>query len=72
MTMLNRRNAVLGGMVWSAFKQIGKQNARKAMPGTGEYAGLNKSAIATIAAAATGVALVVWRIKSGEGEPATE
>jgi ABC-type Co2+ transport system permease subunit len=69
MTIINRRNAVLGYMVWSAFKQIGKQKARKAVPGTGDYAGLNKSAIATIAAAATAVALVAWRKKSGE--PAT-
>jgi ABC-type Co2+ transport system permease subunit len=70
MSMINRRNAVLGWMVWSAFKQIGKQKARRAVPGAGDYAGLNKSAIASIAAAATGVALVVWRKKSGE--PATE
>jgi hypothetical protein len=55
--------------VWKALKFTGTQKARKAVPGTGDYAGLNKSAIATIAAAATGVALVVWRKKSGE--PAT-
>ena len=71
MTMLNRRNAVLGWMVWSAFKQIGKQKARKAVPGKGDYAGLNKSAIASIVGAVVGATvLVVWRIKSGE--PATE
>jgi hypothetical protein len=60
----------LGWLVWGAFKQIGKQKARKAVPGTGDYAGLNKPAIATILVAATGAALVVWRIKSGE--PASE
>ena len=70
MTILNRRNAVLGWMVWGAFKQIGKQKARKAVPGTGDYAGLNKPAIATIAAVATGAALLVWRMKFGE--PTTE
>jgi ABC-type Co2+ transport system permease subunit len=70
MRIVNRRNAVLGWMVWSAFKQIGRQKARKAIPGSGDYAGLNKSAIATIAVVATGAALVVWRKKSGE--PATE
>jgi hypothetical protein len=69
MTIVNRRNAALGWMVWSAFKQIGRQKARRAVPGTGDHAGLNKSAIVTIAAAATGVALAVWRKKSGE--PAT-
>jgi hypothetical protein len=39
------------------------------MPGTGNYAGLNKSAIVTIAAVAAGTALVVFRKKSAE--PAT-
>jgi ABC-type Co2+ transport system permease subunit len=68
--MINRRNAVLGWMVWSAFKQIGKQKARKAVPGAGDYAGLNKPAIATIAAVAIGAGLAVWRIKFSE--PATE
>ena len=66
MTIVNRRNAVLGWAVWKALKFTGTQQARKAVPGTGDYAGLNKSAIATIAAAATGAALVVWRKKSGE------
>ena len=70
MTMINRRNAVLGYMVWSAFKQIGKQKARKAVPGGGNYIGLNKPAIATIAAVAVGAGLVVWRIKFSE--PAAE
>jgi ABC-type Co2+ transport system permease subunit len=70
MTIVNRRNAVLGYVVWRVVKRTGKQKAREAVPGPGDYAGLNKSAIASIAAAATGAALVVWRKKSGE--PATE
>ncbi len=69
MTIVNRRNAVVGWAVWKAAKFIGKQKARAAVPGTGDYAGLNKSALATIAAVAAGIALVVWRKKSGE--PAT-
>jgi hypothetical protein len=39
--------------------------AREAVPGHGDHAGLNKPAIATIAAAVGG-ALVFWRKKSGE------
>jgi ABC-type Co2+ transport system permease subunit len=71
MTIVNRRNAVLGYVVWKAAKRTGKQKAREAVPGTGDYAGLNKSAIATIVAAVIGATvLVVWRIKSGE--PLTE
>ena len=71
MSIVNRRNAVLGYVVWKVAKRTGKQKAREAVPGAGDYAGLNKSAIATIVAAAIGAALlVVWRLKSGE--PATE
>jgi ABC-type Co2+ transport system permease subunit len=70
MTIVNRRNAVLGWAVWKVAKRTGKQKARGAVPGPGDYAGLNKSAIATIGAAAAGTALVVWRMKSGE--PTTE
>jgi predicted transcriptional regulator len=66
MTIVNRRNAVVGWAVWKSAKFVGKQRARQAVPGTGDYAGLNKSALATIAAVAAGIALVVWRTKSAE------
>jgi ABC-type Co2+ transport system permease subunit len=64
MGIINRRNAVFGWSVWQVTKRIGKRKARAAVPGTGDYAGLNKSAIATIAAAIGG-ALFFWRKKSG-------
>lgn len=65
MGIVNRRNAVLGWAVWKLAKQGGKMKAREAVPGHGDHAGLNKPAIATIAAAVGG-ALVFWRKKSGE------
>jgi ABC-type Co2+ transport system permease subunit len=64
MGIVNRRNAVLGWGVWKVVKPVAKQKARAAVPGTGDHAGLNKSAIATIAAAVSG-ALLFWRKKSG-------
>lgn len=69
MGIINRRNAVFGWSVWQIAKRFGKKKAREAVPGTGDHAGLNKSAIATIAAAVTG-ALFFWRKKSG-GETAS-
>ena len=48
MAILNRRNAVLGWAVWSATKWAAKQKARTAVPGPGDYAGLNKGALASI------------------------
>jgi hypothetical protein len=65
MGIINRRNAVLGWGVWKVFKAFGKQKAKQAVPGTGEHAGLNKGAIASMVAAVGGV-LWFWRKKSGD------
>jgi hypothetical protein len=65
MGMINRRNAVLGWGVWKVAKKVGKRKARTAVPGTGEHAGLNKSALASIAATVGGV-LWFWRKKSDD------
>jgi len=62
-SIVNRRNAVLGWGVWKIGKWVVKEKAKTAVPGTGDHAGLNKSAIATIAAA-TGGAVMFWRKKS--------
>ena len=64
MGIVNRRNAVLGWGVWKVVKKVGKRKAKAAVPGSGEHAGLNKSAIATLAATIGG-ALFFWRKKSG-------
>jgi hypothetical protein len=63
MGIINRRNAVFGWSVWQIAKRVGKKKARDAVPGTGEHAGLNKSAIATILAGIGG-AIFFWRKKS--------
>jgi hypothetical protein len=68
MGIINRRNAVLGWAVWKITKEFGKQQARAAVPGPGEHAGLNKGAIASMLAAAGGV-LWFWRKKSDEATP---
>ena len=63
MGIINRRNAVLGWGVWSATKWVAKQKARTAVPGRGEYAGLNKGAIASILAVVVGF-LWFWHKQS--------
>jgi hypothetical protein len=65
MSIVNRRNAILGWAVWQVLKRTGKKTAREAVPGTGDHVGLNKSAIATILLTIGGV-LFLWRKKSGE------
>jgi hypothetical protein len=63
MTIVNRRNALIGWSVLKIGKVVAKRKAKEAVPGTGDHHGLNKSAIATIAATAGG-ALFVWRKKA--------
>ena len=66
MSIMNRRNALFGYAVWVTIKAYGKQKAKQAVPGKGDYAGLNKGAIATIGAATVAAALLAWRLKSEE------
>ncbi len=68
MGIVNRRNAVLGWGVWKVGKKLARRKAKAAVPGTGEHVGLNKSAIATLAATVGG-ALLFWRKKSGGNAP---
>jgi hypothetical protein len=65
MGILNKRNAVLGWGVWKIAKKVGKRKAKAAVPGSGDHAGLNKSAIASIFATIGG-ALWFWRKKSDD------
>jgi hypothetical protein len=73
MTIVNRRNALLGWMAWQGAKTIAQRKARAAVPGKGDYAGLNKSAIATIVASVVAAAAgAVWFLrKSSDQAPAT-
>lgn len=66
MSIINRRNAVFGYAVWVTVKAYGKQKAKQAVPGRGDYAGLNKGAIATIGAATVAAALLAWRLKPAD------
>ena len=61
MGVVNRRNAVLGWVVWQAGKYAAKRKARDAVPGrVDDSMRPNKSAIATVVAAVGG-ALWFWR-----------
>jgi hypothetical protein len=63
--ILNRRNAVFGWVVWAALKTLAKQKARSAAPGRGDYAGLNKSALALVIGATVGTVVAFVLKKSG-------
>jgi hypothetical protein len=61
MSVINRRNAVMGWAVWNVMKRVGKRKARNATPSV-EGGKPNKSLIAVVLAATAGVfALVLGR-----------
>jgi hypothetical protein len=71
MSIINRRNAILGWLTWVGAKTVMKRKARQALPGTVEGTKRpNKGAIAAGLAAIGGV-LWFWRKKSSDdAEPA--
>jgi len=58
MSMVNRRNAVMGWAVWKVAKRVGKKKARGATPSV-EGGKPNKSLIAVVVAAAAGAFAVL-------------
>ena len=67
MTIVNRRNAVLGWGVWQVGKRAAKRKAKNALPGRADDTKRpNKRAIVSGLAAAGG-ALWFWRRRRGDG-----
>jgi hypothetical protein len=66
MSIVNRRNAVIGWLVWMAGKSVAKRKAREAVPAV--HGGRpNKPAAAVAGLAAFGGALLFWRHRRGGG-----
>jgi hypothetical protein len=72
MSIVNRRNAVLGWTVWALVKRTLKRKAKSAVPGTveGTYRP-NTSATTLSALAAIGGALWFWRRRGNGSRLAT-
>jgi hypothetical protein len=69
MSIVNKRNAVTGWLVWFVAKRVLRHKAREAVPGVVEGSKRpNKGAIATALAAIGGV-LWFWRRKSSGAQP---
>ena len=68
MSIVNRRNAVLGWVVWETGKRFAKRKAKNAVPSTETITSRKGSAIAAGIAAATGV-LMFWRRRSARESP---
>jgi hypothetical protein len=69
MSIINRRNAVLGFLAWEGAKLVAKRKAKEAIPGV-ENRRPNKAAIvAGLAAVAGGVMFWRWWQESGGPPP---
>jgi hypothetical protein len=69
MTILNKRNAILGWSVWQVGKMAAKRKAKQAMEPENTTRPSKRAAVAGLAALAGG-AFLFWRRRSGNGEDA--
>jgi hypothetical protein len=68
MSVINRRNAVVGWLALSVGKRVLKRKAKDVVPGVDpETKKPNKSAIALLLASVVGLA-TFWRSRSNDGE----
>jgi len=69
MSVINKRNAVLGWTVWQVGKHAAKRKAKTAVPGrSGDSMRPNKGAI-SIGLAALGAVLWFWLKRRANGTP---
>jgi hypothetical protein len=72
MSMVNRRNALMGWAVWTVGKQVMKQKAKSAVA-SDEQGGARRSRVMLAlgaVAAATATTLFFWRRKGDAEDPA--
>ena len=69
MTILNKRNAILGWSVWQVGKMTAKRKAKQALEPETATRPRKRAAVAGLAALAGG-ALLFWRRRSGSGKDA--
>jgi hypothetical protein len=67
MSIVNRRNAVLGWLTWQAGKRFAAHKARSAVPGVDE--GRPNKGLILSALAAIGAVLFFWRRRGPESGP---
>jgi hypothetical protein len=68
MSIINRRNAILGWGVWTLGKAQAKRKAKRELTRDDSGSGKRVAAAAASGLAAAGGALWFWRRRSGDGD----
>jgi hypothetical protein len=68
MSIINKRNAVLGWAVWTVGKQTAKYKAKRAVPGRSSDSKLPATGAIATGLAAAGGALWFWRRRRPDGD----
>ena len=68
MSILNRRNAVLGWTVWQVSKRVAKRKAKQALPGRIDDSRRPTKGAILSALAAVGGAIWFWRRQRGDDD----
>jgi hypothetical protein len=68
MTIINRRNAILGWGIWTVGKAQAKRKAKQGLTRDDSGSGKRVAAVAASGLAAAGGALWFWRRRSGDGD----
>ena len=73
MGILNRRNAMIGWMVWQAARRLGKRRAKRALPGRRSAPAARSKSLLGLAFAAAGAGGAwFWRRRARRPEMQTE
>jgi hypothetical protein len=67
MSIINKRNAVIGWATWKVGKHVARRKARQAVPAV-EAGRPNKPALAAAAAAALAGSLLFWKARKRGGD----
>ncbi len=68
MSIINRRNAILGWSVWTLGKAQARRKAKQGLTRDDSGSGKRVAAAAASGLAAAGGALWFWRRRSGDGD----
>jgi hypothetical protein len=69
MSIVNRRNAMIGWVAWNVGKRVARRKGREALPDVVPEKKRSKQVALVALLAAAGGAVLFWRTRSGDDTP---